>query len=483
MPANLISVGLLLSSIGNRGIRAAIRWCQLRTNATPRRPFLPTALRSRGGSWGTVLQKEMIMVRAPERGPAGTVLHDTVYRSVFLILVVQGVMFGGQMPFMPLWAKDQLGAGSAMVGTISLVSSLVTTAFALAYGFFTDRTRRRVRWIIIAYAIALPTRIALAYVTSFVVGAALYSLIGMAMFVLYYAILGDWLQHRQSTQRAEVMNIVRLGFTIGWLTGAFGAGWFVTHFGYDGMFIASAVLHAISMVLLVTGVRDAPLAERDPGRDPVATAHDATPLWVDLVRPAVAWYLLTSICTGAASVARMTLLPLYLRDVVQADADAIGVVFGIEPVYEIPVSLLAGAVVGRLGVERLMVIGIGAGVVYFAAVAVTTSFVPFLVIEALYAVVVTATFGFGLVHVQNLMPRRGGMAIAAYNAAGTVGPLIAAPGLGWVADNVGWVPVYVTAATLMAIGLATMWMSDRANRHDRLLRSSQVNVGSLAVSA
>lgn len=407
-------------------------------------------------------------------GPVGVVASDAVYRSIFLILVVQGVMFGGQMPFMPLWAKDQLGAGSVEVGAISLVSSLVTTAFGLAYGIVTDRTRRRVIWILAAYAVALPVRIALAYVTSLVVGAVLYALIGMAMFVLYYAILGDWLRHRQDPRRAEVMNIVRLGFTIGWLTGAFAAGWFVTRFGYDGMFLGTGVLHAISIFLLVTGVRDAPmpvLGELGEG-----DGQDTRPLWADLVRPAVAWYLVTSICTGGASVARMTLLPLYLRDVVHADADAIGVVFGIEPVYEIPVSLLAGAIVGRLGVERLMLIGIGAGILYFGAVAITTSFLPFLAIEALYAVVVTATFGFGLVHVQNLMPRRGGVAVAAYNAAGTVGPLLAAPGLGWVADNVGWTPVYVTASALMAIALVTMWLSDRSYREGRLLRSGLMSV-------
>lgn len=400
------------------------------------------------------------------RGPVAIVLNDRVYRTIFLILVVQGVMFGGQMPFMPLWAKDQLGAGSVEVGTVALVSSLVTTGFGLAYGIVTDRTRRRVSWIVAAYAVALPARVALAYVTSLAVGAVLYALVGMAMFVLFYAILGDWLRHRQDPQRAEVMNIVRLGFTLGWLTGAFGAGWFVTRFGYDGMFLGTAVLHALSMALLVTGVRDAPL----PDQVGWATEAQGTPLWVDLVRPAVAWYLITTICTGAASVARMTLLPLYLRDVVRADADAVGIVFGIEPVYEIPVSLLAGAVVGRLGVERLMLVGISAGVLYFGAVAFTTTFLPFLAIEALYAVVVTATFGFGLVHVQNLMPRRGGTAIAAYNAAGTVGPLFAAPGLGWVADNVGWTSVYVAAAVLMAIALGTMWMSDRANRSEGLLR-------------
>jgi len=214
------------------------------------------------------------------RGPVAIVLNDRVYRTIFLILVVQGVMFGGQMPFMPLWAKDQLGAGSVEVGTVALVSSLVTTGFGLAYGIVTDRTRRRVSWIAAAYAVALPARVALAYVTSLAVGAVLYALVGMAMFVLFYAILGDWLRHRQDPQRAEVMNIVRLGFTLGWLTGAFGAGWFVTRFGYDGMFLGTAVLHALSMALLVTGVRDAPLPDQVGG----ATEAQGTPLWVDLVR-------------------------------------------------------------------------------------------------------------------------------------------------------------------------------------------------------
>ena len=86
-----------------------------------------------------------------------------------------------------------------------------------------------------------------------------------------------------------------------------------------------------------------------------ARLTDSTPR-ADTLQACAPWSRRKKFCTGAASVARMTLLPLYLRDVVRADADAVGIVFGIEPVYEIPVSLLAGAVVGRLGVERLMLV-------------------------------------------------------------------------------------------------------------------------------
>lgn len=394
-----------------------------------------------------------------------TVAQDPVYRSVFLILVVQGIVFGSVMPLMPLWAQDRLGAGSVEVGTISVVSSLVTTVFGLAYGMFTDRSRRRVAWLVAAYAAALPLRVALAYVTDLVLGAAMYAVTGMAMFVLYYAIIGDWLRLRRDPRSAEILNVVRLGFTFGWMAGAFGGGRMVSTIGYEGMFLATGALHAVSLAMLSLGVRDAP----PPTEERSVGANDEVPIWRELARPAVRWYLVTSIFTGAASVARMALLPLYLREVVGAGPDEIGALFGVVPVYEIPVSLLAGLVVARLGVPRLMLAGIGTGVAYYCLVALTTSYMPFLVIEALFAILVTATFGFGLIHVQALMPRRGGTAVAAYNAAGSIGPVVAAPTLGWVADNLGWVPVYLGSAGIMALALLTMWLSYRASEAERLL--------------
>ena len=166
----------------------------------------------------------------------------------------------------------------------------------------------------------------------------------------------------------------------------------------------------------------------------------------------------------------MTMLPLYLRNVVKVDTDSVGIVFGIEPVYEIPISLLAATIVRRYGVAPVLYIGIAAGVFYFGAIAFTSTFAPFLAIEILYAIVVTATFGFGIVHVQSLLPKRGGTAIAVYNAASTVGPVVAAPALGYVAENIGWSPVFVIASVLMAVACGTFMMSDRAGRRAGLLR-------------
>lgn len=96
------------------------------------------------------------------RGAIEAVMTDPVFRSIFIILIIQGVAFGSQMPFMPLWATERLGVGPVEVGTISLVTSLATTAFGLGYGVVTDRTRRRVPWLVVAFGIAIPLRIAIA---------------------------------------------------------------------------------------------------------------------------------------------------------------------------------------------------------------------------------------------------------------------------------------------------------------------------------
>ncbi|NBT95917.1 MAG: MFS transporter, partial [Chloroflexi bacterium] len=393
-------------------------------------------------------------------GAIEAVMTDPVFRSIFIILIIQGVAFGSQMPFMPLWATERLGVGPVEVGTISLVTSLATTAFGLGYGVVTDRTRRRVPWLVVAFGIAIPLRIAIAWTESFVVGTLLYAAISIAMFTLFFAILGDWLRHRNDERGAEISNIVRLGFTIGWLIGSFGAGRVVALYGFDGLFLTTAVLQVLSFAVLVLGVRDAPFVNIAPVAEVGGVV--AKSVWRDLMQAPMAWYLLTTVCTGAASVARMTMLPLYLRNVVKVDTDSVGIVFGIEPVYEIPISLLAATIVRRYGVVPVLYIGIAAGVFYFGAIAFTSTFAPFLAIEILYAIVVTATFGFGIVHVQSLLPKRGGTAIAVYNAASTVGPVVAAPALGYVAENIGWSPVFVIASVLMAVACGTFMMSDRA---------------------
>lgn len=403
-------------------------------------------------------------------GAIEAVMTDPVFRSIFIILIIQGVAFGSQMPFMPLWATERLGVGPVEVGTISLVTSLATAAFGLSYGVVTDRTRKRVPWLVLAFGIAIPLRIAIAWTDSFVIGTFLYAVISMVMFTVFFAILGDWLRHRSDERGAEITNIIRLGFTIGWLIGSFGAGRVVALFGFDGLFLATAVLQVLSLAVLVLGVRDAPFTNIAPVVEVGGVV--AKSVWHDLIQAPMAWYLLSTLCAGAASVARMTMLPLYLKNVVNVDTDGVGIVFGIEPVYEIPISLLAATVVRRHGVAPVLYIGFGAGVLYFGAIAFTSTFAPFLAIELLYAIVVTVTFGFGIVHVQNLLPTRGGTAIAVYNTASTVGPVVAAPALGYVAENMGWSPVFVIASVLMAVACGAFLMSDRASRRARLLRLS-----------
>ena len=111
----------------------------------------------------------------------------------------------------------------------------------------------------------------------------------------------------------------------------------VALYGFEGLFLTTAVLQVLSFAVLVSGVRDAPFVTNAPVAD--AGGVVAKSVWHDLMQAPMAWYLLTTVCTGAASVARMTMLPLYLRNVVKVDTDAVGIVFGIEPVYEIPIYI------------------------------------------------------------------------------------------------------------------------------------------------
>ncbi|HEV2125666.1 MAG TPA: MFS transporter, partial [Chloroflexota bacterium] len=200
-------------------------------------------------------------------GGVPTTLGDPLYRALFPVLVAQGVIFGGQTPFTPLWAKEVLGADTVGAGVLQAWAALLAVCFGLAYGLRSDRTRRRTRWLLVAFLLGIPARLALPWVTEYWLGVALNAVATMGTFSLVFALLGDWLRYRQEQQSAQIHSTVRLAFALGWQIGAAGAGIVVARFGYGGLFLLTAALQAVTVLCVIWGVRDAPATDDSPTTD------------------------------------------------------------------------------------------------------------------------------------------------------------------------------------------------------------------------
>src|SRR5687767_6813998 len=135
------------------------------------------------------------------------------------MLLVLGFGSGGAFSFVSLWAAQVLGADAVQVGLIRTVAGLVAVVVGVAIGYASDRSRRRVPWIVGGMAMSALGWVGVAMARDYVLGVAAYTLTGIGNYTVVFALLGDWLRHRRDPDATVVNSNVRLAFAIGWVAG------------------------------------------------------------------------------------------------------------------------------------------------------------------------------------------------------------------------------------------------------------------------
>ena len=389
-----------------------------------------------------------------------SVLADPLYRVFFVVLLVLGFGSGGAFSFVSLWAAQVLGADAVQVGLIRTVAGLVAVVVGVAIGYASDRSRRRTPWIVGGVAVSALGWLGVALAREYVLGVAAYTLTSLGGFTLVFALLGDWLRHRRDPDATVVNSNVRLAFSVGWVAGPAVAGLVVGSFGYTPLFLGTALLQLAAVVLSLR-LRDVP-----PPAIVVAPSDTVTPS--KPIRPeqaattALVLYIGASFLSSAASPSRFVLLPLYLTEVLGITVTLIGLLFTVAVVYELPLFPLVAKWAERHGYARILTAGFAAYAVYFAALALSPTYWPILLLESLFAFVVATTNGVGMLHVQHLAPARAGTAIGLYGAASQLGAVVTAPLLGYLATRAGWPAAFSASAVIALASVAVFLLSLRA---------------------
>jgi len=75
-------------------------------------------------------------------------------------------------------------------------------------------------------------------------------------------------------------------------------------------------------------------------------------------------------------------------------------------------------------------------------------FIQGVALEPLFALTVATTNGVGILHVQTVLPKREGTALALYNLGFQFGPVATSPILGYLAEQSGWGSAFAASAVL-----------------------------------
>jgi MFS transporter, PPP family, 3-phenylpropionic acid transporter len=355
-------------------------------------------------------------------------------------------------PYLPLWLKS-LGLPITVISLLASVQSFTRVFAPYAWGALSDHTGERVKLLRYSAAVALVASaglwlpggawwIALVLLLLFTHTSSMMSLTEAAM---AHLVAGDWGRYGR----------VRLWGSAGFMLTVLAAGAWFERFGM-GSFPGWTAVTLAGVLLCTWWLPNAKEAahHRDAPREPIGPA---------LRRPAVRWFFASLLFHVMAHFAIYGFLSLYLDSLGYSKA-TIGALWAVSVVVEIAWFYAQGRLIGRLPMERWLVVCAVATVVRMAMTAglgrwLAALFLAQLLHALTFATHHTACIALVSRHFPGRLRARGQalFTVIGYGCGGVLGVLAG----GALASRWGFQLLFAAAAVLGLLALGCAWRVHR----------------------
>jgi SET family sugar efflux transporter-like MFS transporter len=386
-----------------------------------------------------------------QAGVSGGRLVRTLVPLGFVVTLV-GLVTSFVAPFLPLFLSRDLHASPALASLFLFLMPLAAVAVATVVGRLSDRPALRARLLLLAAA-------------SGVAGFALFSFarnywVSLALAVTVLAVAASLtpqtfafsrlrLDQTHPERAASGISYLRSLLSLAWVAGPPLAALLIETVTFTGLYLVAAAMY-LAVLPVLLGFRTAAGAAAQPGPAPGDAADsDSLPPRRILLGTSAAFTLLQ--CAGTLGVMSM---PLFVGELGEDVGDA-GLVLGLCAALEIPLMLLFGALAARHSVRRLVLLGAGLGVAYFAVVAASTHLWQVAAAQLLNASFIAAATGLGMSYFQDLMPTRLGRATTMFSNSYRISAMLAGLVFGAV-QVAGYRSSYLLGVGLCVVGLVVL---------------------------
>ena len=249
---------------------------------------------------------------------------------------------------------------------------------------------------------------------------------------------------QQTMNSGQFNALVRANFSLAWIAGPPLAFMLVAQWGFSATFAAAAAVALLCCVLCGQGL---PAVQRAAG---VRTEEGSAPI------PPQFWaYSAALFCSSVSNSLYVSSMPLYVLKELALPASTPGWAMAIAAGLEIPVMLVASRMAERWGVKRLLIVGTGAGILFYGGLFQARSVAEVLLLQLGNGLFFGLFAGLGISLIQDLLPGRIGFASAFYANTMRIGGMLGALLMGLIATWDSYRSVLLCAvAFLLVAGLA-----------------------------
>ncbi|MFI7636018.1 sugar efflux transporter [Nonomuraea sp. NPDC049400] len=356
-----------------------------------------------------------------------------------LLLGVTESMIG---PYLVLFGAERLRLSALEIGVFLSLSALSGMVASVWLGGRYDR--RPGRWPAVLAASLAGTGYLLLLATPpypllLLIGVVFLGA-GSAVFPQLFALAKS---HADGTAAASGSGtpVLRSAWSLAWAIGPLAGGALLAGPGYSGVLAATAC----GFCLVVAAVLGLDIRPPEVPR-PVDAGRDR-PLSSRAVALSIAGFALFHVAMFSGAVA----LPLYVTEVLHGSAGAVGWMFSVCAAAEIPAALALLLLPSRWSRDRVILIGMGLMIVYFALVAAFTGIVALVLIHIARGAAIAVVGALGISHMQDLMPAAPGRATTLFANTATAGSLVSGIAAGGISHALGYRAALVCCAVLSAV--------------------------------
>ncbi|HJP77686.1 MAG TPA: MFS transporter [Pseudonocardiaceae bacterium] len=386
-------------------------------------------------------------------------LASPLYRGATVALFLSGLGISAAAPQIASFLVGELHVSLTTAGLYYL-SNLTAPVAGYLIGARSDRTGKRLglfRLCALAGALGwFGVAVATQAWMPFVISALVLAFAGAAASQLFAAIHDD-LRSAPAAASDQVVSIVRMALTAGWIVGPVLGSFLAAALGPRAMF-ASTALCTLAQVV--------PLGFRRSTQVPVRPAESEHVLRRRGLRVMLPLLTFTGlyVLVYAGEPIKYAYLPIYLREDLRLPAALSGAVIGLQPLIELILMPLAAVVARRVGPLRLMVLGAAFGVSANLCFALTGNVIGMFAGQCLMGGVWGVFAALGIIVAQRLLPEAVATASAVFMTSNAIGSALGGLTGGAGVSVLGLPLVFLAPAGFGLIATAGFAVLSRSSR-------------------
>ncbi|CAI1551003.1 Sugar efflux transporter A [Serratia proteamaculans] len=371
---------------------------------------------------------------------------NSIRLTFMVVAFFSGIAGALQIPTLSLFLTTEVRVSSLWVGFFYAVNAGVGIIVSFLLAKKSDRQRDRRYLILICYLLAAGNCLLFAfnrnYLTLITAGVLLTAIANTAIPQLF-ALAREY-GERSSQNVAMFSAIMRAQLSLAWVFGPPLAFMLVVNYGFTAMFIFAAGIFLL-VTLLAWWIL--PEVARPVVGDDVAIQQKT------VFDKDISLLFFASVLMWTCSAMYLIDVPLYITAELGLPQSLTGWMMGIAAAIEIPIMILVGRYVNRVGKRLMMAGAMVAGIVFYTGMLWFTSTTGLLALQLFNAIFIGIIATVGMLYFQDLMPERAGMATTLFTNSISTGVILAGILQGILTEYGPHSSVYLLAILLLCIAL------------------------------